>query len=59
MKKAKAVSYTHLDVYKRQPTSLARDLQELIANGYKVKRMAFVDMFVGTVHCETVCLLSK
>ena len=42
-----------------KPTSLARDLQELIANGYKVKRMAFVDMFVGTVHCETVCLLSN
>ena len=42
-----------------KPTSLARDLQELIASGYKVKRMSFVDMFVGTVHCETVCLLSR
>ena len=39
-----AVSYTHLDVYKRQlvyisckPTSLARDLEIFIANGYEVQ----------------------
>ncbi len=42
-----------------KPTSLARDLQELIASGYKVRRMSFVDMFVGTVHCESIVLLSR
>ena len=42
-----------------KPTSLARDLGVLIERGYKVKKTHCVDMFPGTVHCETVCLLSK
>ena len=42
-----------------KPTSLARDLEVLTARGYEVKRVACVDMFPGTVHVETVCLLSK
>ena len=42
-----------------KPTSLARDLEMLIASGYEVQRVAAVDMFPGTVHVETVCLLSK
>ena len=42
-----------------KPTSLARDLGVLIERGYKVKKTHCVDMFPGTVHCETVVLLSK
>ena len=42
-----------------KPTSLARDLIVLQAGGYRVERMALVDMFPFTGHVETVCLLSK
>ncbi len=42
-----------------KPTSLARDLEVFLARGYEVKRLACVDMFPGTYHVETVCLLSK
>ena len=42
-----------------KPTSLARDLEVLIARGYAVERVGCVDMFPGTVHVETVVLLSK
>lgn len=42
-----------------KPTSLARDLEVFLANGYEVKRMAAVDQFAGTNHVESVCLLSK
>lgn len=42
-----------------KPTSLARDLGVLIERGYKVKKTHCVDMFPGTVHCETVVLMSK
>lgn len=40
------------------PETLARDLKYL-KNGYKVKKIQPVDMFPGTNHVETVCLLSK
>lgn len=42
-----------------KPTSLARDLEVLLARGYQVERVGCVDMFPGTVHVETVCLLSR
>ena len=42
-----------------KPTSLARDLAELLGAGYDVERICCVDMFPGTGHVETVCLLSK
>lgn len=42
-----------------KPTSLARDLLVLREAGYEVKRCCLIDMFPGTVHCETICLLSK
>lgn len=41
-----------------KPTSLARDLILLQAGGYQVEKVCLVDMFPGTVHVETVCLLS-
>ncbi len=42
-----------------KPTSLARDLEMLQGRGYKVERMACVDLFPGTVHVESIVLLSK
>ncbi|MGN0312449.1 MAG: 23S rRNA (uracil(1939)-C(5))-methyltransferase RlmD [Lachnospiraceae bacterium] len=42
-----------------KPTSLARDLNVLQAHGYRVERACCVDMFPGTVHVETVVLLSQ
>ena len=42
-----------------KPSSLARDLEILLAGGYRAERVKCVDMFPGTVHVETVCLLSK
>ena len=41
-----------------KPTSLARDLEMLQGRGYKVERIACVDLFPSTVHVETVVLLS-
>ena len=41
------------------PETLARDLEQLKRSGYRVGRIQPVDMFPGTVHVETVCLLSK
>ena len=42
-----------------KPTSLARDLEVLLANGYRVERACCVDMFPWTGNVETVVLLSK
>lgn len=42
-----------------KPTSLARDLEVLQARGYEVKKVCCVDMFLATVHVETVILLSR
>ncbi len=41
------------------PATLARDLKYLNENGYTVQTVTPVDMFPGTSHVETVCLLSK
>lgn len=41
-----------------KPTSLARDLVILQERGYKVEKVCAVDMFPGTVHVETVVLMS-
>ena len=42
-----------------KPTSLMRDLLVFKEAGYEVKRCCLVDMFPGTVHVETVVLLSQ
>lgn len=42
-----------------KPTSLARDLEALLDGGYRMERVVAVDQFPGTVHVETVCLLSR
>lgn len=42
-----------------KPTSLARDLEPLQAQGYRVKRVGCVDLFPSTYHVETICELVK
>lgn len=42
-----------------KPTSLARDLEVFIRNGYRVEKACCVDMFCSTVHVETVVLLGN
>lgn len=42
-----------------KPTSLARDLETFLREGYRVERVCCVDQFSQTVHVETVCLLTK
>ncbi|MDO4942392.1 MAG: 23S rRNA (uracil(1939)-C(5))-methyltransferase RlmD [Lachnospiraceae bacterium] len=42
-----------------KPTSLVRDLEVLQAAGYRVVKACAVDMFPGTVHVETVVLMSR
>lgn len=42
-----------------KPTSLVRDLKVFLENGYEVEKVCCVDMFPGTPHVETVCLLTR
>ncbi len=42
-----------------KPTSLQRDLKVFQESGYHIQRLCCVDMFPGTVHVETVVLLTK
>lgn len=42
-----------------KPTSLARDLPVFLTHGYRLERIACVDLFPATVHVETVVLLSR
>ena len=42
-----------------KPTSLARDLEMLQAQGYQVEKACAVDMFPGTVHTEVVSVLNR
>lgn len=42
-----------------KPTSLARDLEVFLENGYEVERAVAVDQFPWTANCETIVLLSK
>lgn len=41
------------------PATLARDVKILMENGYTPEKIQPVDMFPGTVHVETIVLLSK
>ena len=40
------------------PVTLKRDLELFRTRGYKVRKIQPVDMFPGTAHVETVCLLT-
>ncbi len=41
-----------------KPTSLVRDLEVFIENGYKVEKAMAVDMFPNTVHVESIILMT-
>ncbi len=49
----------HIVYISCKPTSLARDLEVFLENGYVVERAVAVDQFPWTANIETVCLLSK
>ena len=40
-----------------KPTSLARDLETLLARGYAVEKVCCVDMFPATYHVECVIMM--
>ena len=42
-----------------KPTSLARDLETLIEQGYRMERVTAVDQFAGTSHVETIVGLRR
>lgn len=42
-----------------KPTSLVRDLEMLLAAGYRMERAVALDQFPGTVHVETVVLIQR
>ncbi len=42
-----------------KPTSLVRDLEMFLENGYRVEKAVAIDQFPWTANCETVCLLRK
>lgn len=42
-----------------KPTSLVRDLEVFLGNGYQVEKAVCVDQFPWTANVETICLLSK
>ena len=42
-----------------KPTSLARDLEMIQGRGYKVEKIACVDLFPNTVHIETIVALHR
>lgn len=42
-----------------KPTSLCRDLEVLLARGYRVEKVCCVDMFPQTIHLETVVKLCR
>lgn len=41
------------------PNTLARDLSYITKKGYRVAKIQPVDLFCGTKHVETVCLLTR
>ena len=41
------------------PATQARDTQELMLNGYQIKKISLVDQFPHTAHIETVVLFEK
>lgn len=41
------------------PSTLARDSKRLIENGYKIEKIALIEMFAQTKHVETMVLFSR
>lgn len=57
----KIISYQvpHMVYVSCKPTSLQRDLGELMKCGYRPQRCSMIDMFPGTASVETICSLSR
>lgn len=49
----------HLLYVSCNPTTQARDVEQLIEHGYRLNRMRAVDQFPQTVHVENIAVLSK
>ena len=58
---AKIISYgvENIIYVSCKPTSLARDMQTLIENGYSPVKICPIDQFPGTVHVEVATLLTR
>ena len=50
---------SHMVYVSCKPTSLARDLEPILAAGYQVDKVCCVDMFPHTANCETVVSLTR
>jgi 23S rRNA (uracil1939-C5)-methyltransferase len=48
-----------LTIVSCDPATLARDLQALLASGYRIDKLTLVDLFPQTFHIETVVHLAK
>lgn len=49
----------HISYVSCDPTTLARDLRELLDSGFELERVTALDLFPQTYHIETVALLRK
>ena len=49
----------HIVYISCKPTSLVRDLEVFLENGYRVDKAVAVDQFPWTANVETVCLLTR
>ena len=54
-----AYGVDHIVYISCKPTSLVRDLEVFLENGYRVDKAVAVDQFPWTANVETVVLLSK
>lgn len=54
-----AYGVEHIVYISCKPTSLVRDLEVFLENGYVADRAVAVDQFPWTANCEVVCSLSK
>jgi 23S rRNA (uracil1939-C5)-methyltransferase len=54
-----ALCAPHVTIVACDPATLARDLSALVAGGYRIDRMALVDLFPQTFHMETVVALKR
>ena len=54
-----AYGVEHIVYISCKPTSLTRDLEAFLENGYVVEKAVAVDQFPWTANCEVVCSISK
>ena len=59
LKKLMRYLVQHMVYISCKPTSLARDLEVFLENGYEVEKVCCVDMFPWTANVETICLITR